>query len=164
MIIQILIGPDSMTEAALPRMNYIYSIQKMNNLFIVLSPNLIITWVYVSFVGCLPFKITSQHSCPGKMKTRRLPVPWAGLQRKSHTVEGNQLVWVFLPPSAGWPAALICWAERAQGLRTLMQTPESPGQLPPLLHNVKEKVALIFLFVFNLFKLYCRSTTSRILG
>lgn len=67
-IIQILIGPDSMTEAALPRMNYIYSIQKMSNLFIVLSPNLIITWVYVSFVDCLPFKITSQHGCPGKRR------------------------------------------------------------------------------------------------
>ena len=45
-----------------------------------------------------------------------------------------------------------------------MQTPESPGQLPPLLRNVEEKVALIFLFAFNLFKLYCRSTTSYILG
>lgn len=30
---------------------------------------------------------------------------------------------VFLPPSVGRPAALICWTERAQGLRTLMKVP-----------------------------------------
>lgn len=56
---------------------------------------------------------------------------------------------VFLPPSVGWPAALICWTERAQGLRTLMRTPESPSQLPTLFCNVKEKVGLILFLTFS---------------
>ena len=146
---------------------------KMSNLFIVLGPNLIITWVCVSFMDCLPFKITSQHICPGKMKTRPLPAPWAELGGKSHTAELKLLVQkkrFSSHPLLGPPAILVFWTEASQGLRTFMLKPESPR--PPrtswsaaYTSRLRQRESRIdFFFFFNLFKPYCRITKLHIWG
>lgn len=175
MIIQVLIGPDSVRERGSFAWNelYLYN-SKMSNLFIVLGRNLIITWVCVSFMDCLPFKITSQHICPGKMKTRSLPAPRAELGRKRHTAELKLLVQKerFSPhPLLGSPAILVFRTEASQGLRTFMLKPESPR--PPRsswpaayttpLHQRESRIDFFFFF-FNLFKPYCRITELHIGG